>query len=298
MKKSILFIYNPKAGKGKIRALLPDIIELFNNHCYEVVVYATRYKRHAEQIVEDCLQQQRFDYVVCSGGDGTLNEVINGTMNCDIRPKIGYIPSGTVNDFAYTLRLPKNMMEAAKTVLVDSLQSCDVGSFNESYFVYNAAFGLFSDVSYKTAQSFKKMLGRIAYLFEGVKRLSNLKAYHIDIILDEQVISEQFIYGMVANTKSVGGFRGITGNEVMLDDGKFEGIFIRMPHNILDLQDIINHLRKGNLNCDLILSLPVKKIHFRSEEEVPWVIDGEYGGQLHNVRIENNRQAVSITALL
>jgi len=297
MKKKLLFIYNPHAGKGKIKSQLSDIIELFVKHDYEVVVYSTKGKKDAKKIVIDCLKRQKYEYIVCSGGDGTLNEVINGIMNCENKPKIGYIPSGTTNDYAYSLKVPKNMLKATQVVLNAALFSCDIGSFNEEYFTYSAAFGLFTDAAYETPQYSKNMLGRLAYILEGIKRLPNWKSYRLDIINEDKVISDNFIYGMVTNTHSIGGFRGITGKGVLLDDGLFEAIFIKTPQNVSDLQSIINDLLKGKLNSDQIISFPIKEIYIRSEELVPWSIDGEYGGELQTVCIKNCKQAISIATL-
>jgi len=298
MKKKLLFIYNPHAGKGKIKSQLSDIIELFVKHDYEVVVYSTKGKKDAKKIVIDCLKRQKYEYIVCSGGDGTLNEVINGVMNCENKPKIGYIPSGTTNDYAYSLKVPKNMLKATQVVLNEALLSCDIGSFNEEYFTYSAAFGLFTDAAYETPQYSKNMLGRLAYILEGIKRLPNWKSYRLDIINEDKVISDNFIYGMVTNTHSIGGFRGITGKGVLLDDGLFEAIFIKTPQNVSDLQSIINDLLKGKLNSDQIISFPIKEIYIRSEELVPWSIDGEYGGELQTVCIKNCKQAISIATIL
>ncbi len=298
MRNRLLFIYNPHAGKGKIKNRLSDIIELFVRNDYEVVIYATMGKKDAKNIVVDCLNREEYEIVVCSGGDGTLNEVINGIMNTDKRPRIGYIPSGTTNDYAYSLNVPKNMLKAAQVILSGEEFSCDVGAINGEFFTYTAAFGLFTDASYETPQTSKNMLGRLAYILEGVKRLPNWKSYHMEITYEDRIISDNFIYGMVTNSISVGGFKGLTGKDVLLDDGLFEGIFIKMPQNVMDFQSIINDLLKGNLNSDHIFSFPVKDIQLKSEEMVPWSIDGEYGGEFQTVNIKNYMQEITITASL
>lgn len=297
MKKKLLFIYNPHAGKGKIKSKLSDIIELFVRNGYEVVTYATQGKKDAKRIVMECLKDNEYESVVCSGGDGTLNEVINGLMHIKNKPQIGYIPSGTTNDFAYSLNVPKNMLKAAQLILKGEVISCDIGEINGKYFTYTAAFGLFTDTSYGTPQSTKNTLGRLAYILEGIKRLPNWKSYHMEITYEDQVISDNFIYGMVANSYSIGGFKGLTGKDVRLDDGQFEGIFIKFPQTVLDLQVIINDLLTNNLNSDRIISIPVKEIQLKSEELVPWCIDGEFGGEFDVVEIKNCKQAISITSV-
>lgn len=297
MKKKLLFIYNPHAGKSKIKNWLSDIIELFVKHGYEVVIYATLGKKDAKKIVIDCLKQAEYEYVVCSGGDGTLNEVINGIMNSSQKPKIGYIPSGTTNDYAYSINVPKNMLKAAQVVLNGEVLSYDIGEINGKYFTYTAAFGLFTDAAYETPQTSKNILGRLAYILEGVKRLPNWKSYRMEIHSGDRIFSDNFIYGMVANSNSVGGFKGLTGKDVRLDDGQFEGIFIKVPQNVLDLQSIINDLLTGNINSEHIFSIPVKEIQLISEESVPWAIDGEYGGEYQTVNIRNYKQAIKISSL-
>ncbi len=294
MKKKLLFIYNPLAGKSKIKNWLSSIIEYFVKSDYEVVIYATAGKKDAKKIVMDCLSREEYELIVCSGGDGTLNEVIGGIMHSEQKPCIGYIPSGTTNDFAYNLKLPKNLPKAANVVLSGEAFPCDVGLINGEYFTYTAAFGLFTDASYETPQTTKNMLGKLAYILEGVKRLPNWKSYHMEITCADRVITDNFIYGMVANSISVGGIKGLTGKDVLLDDGLFEGIFIKMPQNVLDFQGIINDLLKGNLNSDHIFSFPVKEILLTSEEMVPWSIDGEFGGEFQTVNIVNINKAVKI----
>ncbi|WMJ86185.1 diacylglycerol/lipid kinase family protein [Anaerocolumna sp. MB42-C2] len=294
MKKKLLFIYNPLAGKSKIKNWLSSIIESFVKGDYEVVIYATTGRKDAKNIVMDCLSRETYDLVVCSGGDGTLNEVISGIMHSEQNTCIGYIPSGTTNDFAYNLKLPKNLLGAAKVVLSGEAFPCDVGIINGEYFTYTAAFGLFTDASYETPQTTKNMLGRLAYILEGVKRLPNWKSYQMEITCGDKVMNDNFIYGMVANSISVGGIKGLTGKDVQLDDGQFEGIFIKMPQNVMDFQSIINDLLKGNLNSDHIFSFPVKEILLTSEEMVPWSIDGEFGGEFQTVNISNLKQAVKI----
>ncbi len=294
MKKKLLFIYNPLAGKSKIKNWLSSIIEYFVKNGCEVVIYATAGKKDAKKIVIDCLSREKYELIVCSGGDGTLNEVIGGIMHSDQKPDIGYIPSGTTNDFAYNLKLPKNLPKAAEVVLNGEAFPCDIGVINGEYFTYTAAFGLFTDAAYETPQTTKNILGRLAYILEGVKRLPNWKSYYMDITCGDRFISDDFIYGMVANSISVGGFKGLTGKDVLLDDGQFEGIFIKMPQNVLDFQSIINDLLTGNLNSDHIFSFPVKEIVLTSEETVPWSIDGEFGGEFKTVNIANMKQAVKI----
>jgi diacylglycerol kinase (ATP) len=294
MKRKILMIYNPYAGKGKIKDWLSEIIEIFSTAKCEIIIYATQGNKDATHVLMEYLERENFDRVVCSGGDGTLNEIINGIMLSGKKPVLGYIPAGTTNDFAYSIGIPKNMSQAAKVVIKGEPFLCDVGVFNQSFFTYTAAFGIFTDVSYETMQSTKNILGRLAYILEGIKRLPSWKSYEMTIMSKDIEVSGDFIYGMVTNSNSVGGFKGITGKEILLDDGQFEGIFIKVPQNVLDLQEIINNLLTGNLKSDLILSIPVKQLQIESKELVPWTIDGEFGGEYRKVDISNKQQAITI----
>lgn len=295
MKKRLLFIYNPYAGKSKIKNYLSDIVEMFVKAEYEVIIYATRGKGDARKIAKTKLSKEDFDLVVCSGGDGTLNEVIGGVMESGKSINIGYIPSGTTNDFAYNLDLPKNnMVHAAKVAIAGDPFPCDIGSFDGVYFTYTAAFGIFTDTSYETPQATKNTLGKLAYILEGIKRLPNWKSYTMEIKCGDKVITDNFIYGMVANSESIGGIKGLAGKDVILDDGLFEGIFIKTPQNVLDFQGIINDLLTGKLGGEHIYSFPVSDITITSEEPVPWAIDGEFGGELLTVHIKVHKQGVTI----
>jgi len=294
MKKKLLFIYNPHAGKGKIKSWLSDVIEMYVKYDYEVTTYTTLGKGSGTKIVEDCLSKDVYNRIVCSGGDGTLNEVISGVMHCNANIPVGYIPSGTTNDFAHTLTLPKQMLKAAKVAIKGREFPFDVGVINGKFFTYTAAFGLFTDASYETPQSSKNILGRLAYILEGVKRLPNWKSYKMEITCEDIRIEDNFIFGMVTNSTSVGGFKGITGKDVLLDDGYFEGVFIKTPQNVLDFQSIINDLLTGKLNSDLIYSFPVKNIQLVSKELVPWTTDGEFGGEYNNINIHIIKQALTI----
>ncbi|NLJ89388.1 MAG: YegS/Rv2252/BmrU family lipid kinase [Clostridiales bacterium] len=295
MRKKMLLIYNPYAGTSRIKEWLSDIIESFTMAGYDITIRPTLPNKDTSLIVKEYLSKTDYDKIVCSGGDGTLNSVLNGIMISGKDVELGYIPAGTTNDFAYNLGVSKNYKQAVKVVLKGEPFSCDIGSLNGKYFTYVSAFGIFTDASYETMQSTKNMLGRMAYILEGIKRIPNsLKPYTIDLIYHDKVISGDFLLGMITNSESVGGFKGITGNDVKLDDGYFEGIFIRKPKSLIELQELINCLLAGNLDSDLIVSLPIDNLLVRSEESVPWTIDGEFGGEFQEVKIEVKHHAFKI----
>lgn len=290
--KKILFVFNPRAGKAKIKNKLCDIIDIFAKAGCEVTVYPTQGPGDAVKAVRD--REERFDLLVCSGGDGTLDEVMNGMRQCGKKIPVGYIPAGSTNDFAGSLGIPKDMVKAAQMIINGRMYACDIGAFNEKCFVYIAAFGLFTDVSYETSQDIKNILGHMAYILEGMKRLPSIKAFRYRVSCDDRVLEDDFIFGMVTNSISVGGFKGITGESVELDDGEFEVTLIRKPANPLELNVIIAALLNRNINTDYMYCFKTSEITFESEEEIPWTTDGEFGGNHKKVCIRNMKQAVEI----
>lgn len=291
--KRLLFVYNPRAGKGMLKPKLSDIVDIFVKAGYEVVIYPTQAYQDAYKKVKE-YKAEDFDLVVCSGGDGTLDEVVTGMMKREKRTPIGYIPTGTTNDFANSLHIPKGVLKAADTAVNGKIFSCDVGRFNKGIFVYIAAFGLFTDVSYETDQSMKNVLGHLAYILEGAKRIFNVSSYRIKVSYDDQVIEDEFIYGMVTNSKSVGGFRNMIGKNVVFDDGLFEVTLIKKPKNPIELQEIIAALLIEQVNTKYMYTFRTGRICFESLEEIPWTLDGEFGGEHDMVEIENMQQKLQI----
>ncbi len=290
--KKILFVYNPKAGKAKIKNKLADIMDVFAASGFEVTVYPTRKKGDAVEIVAH--RKPIYDLVVCSGGDGTLDEVVTGMTQSSFRTPIGYIPAGSTNDFGGSLHLPKNMIEAAECVVRGRNFPCDVGAFNNDIFVYIAAFGIFTEVSYETDQEIKNTLGHMAYVLEGMKRLPSVKPQHLKITYEDKVIEDDFIFGMITNSTSVGGFKNITGKNVHLDDGVFEVTLIKYPKNPVELTQIMNSLMNRDIDSSTTYCFRTSSIRFESKEEVSWTLDGENGGSHKDVYIENRHHAVEI----
>ena len=290
--KKLLFVLNPFSGKGEIKGKLLEIVDIFVKNGYQVTVHTTQKPQDAMELVEK--KAGKYDLVVCSGGDGTLDETVTGMMRREKRVPIGYIPAGSTNDFAGSLKIPKRMDRAAELVMEGVPFSCDIGKFNEDYFVYIAAFGLFTDVSYATSQGLKNRIGHAAYILEGLKRLPGIQSYHLRVEYEDQVIEDDFIYGMVSNSTSAGGFKNITGKNVKLDDGLFEVTLICMPKNPLEFNEIIGSLTNMIDNTNLIYTFKTDKVRFLSEVEIPWTLDGEYGGSHTELMIENEQRAVQI----
>ena len=285
MGKRLLFIYNPKAGKAKIKNKLADILDVFARAGYEITVFPTQGKGDARHITRT--RRKDYDLVVCSGGDGTLDETVTGMMESGFRTPIGYIPAGSTNDFGGSLSLPKNMLRAAEVIVDGKDFSCDVGTFNEDIFVYVAAFGLFTEVSYETGQDVKNLLGHMAYVLEGMKRLPSVKSFPMRISYEDNILVENFIFGMITNSVSVGGFKNITGRNVKLDDGLFEVTLIKQPKNPIELNNILVSLMNNKIDTDVMYSFRTSKLVIEAAEPVAWTLDGENGGNHKSVKIEN-----------
>lgn len=290
--KRLLFVYNPHAGKGLLKPKLSDIIDIFVKAGYEVVTYPTQAYHDAYRKISQYTEE--YDLIVCSGGDGTIDEVVTGMMGREKRIPIGYIPTGTTNDFANSLKIPKDILGAADNAVNGSAFPCDVGQFNDDIFVYIAAFGLFTDVSYQTNQAAKNVLGHLAYVLEGAKRLFNVPSYRIKVSYNDQVIEEEFIYGMVTNSRSVGGFRNMIGKNVTFDDGVFEVTLIKTPKNPIELQEIIAALLIEQIDSKHMYTFKTGHITFESLEEIPWTLDGEFGGDHDFVEIYNLQKQLAI----
>ena len=293
--KRLLFIYNPHAGKELLKPKLADVIDIFVKAGYEVVAYPTQAYRDAYKKIKK-YDSSEYDLIVCSGGDGTLDEVVTGMMkrDRDKREPIGYIPTGTTNDFASSLHIPRGLLEAADNAVNGEVFACDAGRFNDDIFVYIAAFGLFTDVSYQTKQSMKNVLGHLAYVLEGATRIFDIPSYKLKVTHDGETIEDEFIYGMVTNSRSVGGFKNLTGKNVDMNDGLFEVTLITNPKNPLELQEIMTALLTAEDNTDLIYSFKSAHVVIESEEAVPWTLDGEFGGDQTRVEIDNLHEAMNL----
>lgn len=295
--KKLLFVYNPRAGKEMLKPRLSDVLDIFVKAGYEVTVHPTQAYRDAYYQIKE-YEVGKYDLIACSGGDGTIDEVATGMMKRremgkDVVP-VGYIPAGTTNDFAKSLHIPRKPLAAADNAVKGVPFPCDIGKFNDSVFVYIAAFGIFTDVSYETDQAVKNVLGHMAYILEGAKRIFNIPSYKIKVEYDGEAIEDEFIFGMVTNSRSVGGFSNMVGKNIVFDDGLFEVTLIKTPKNPIALQEIIAALLIEQVDTKHMYTFKTKKITFDSVEEIPWTLDGEFGGEQDYVEIENAQKAMEI----
>lgn len=284
--KEMMFVFNPRSGKEQIKGRLMEILDIFTKAGYDIHVHVTQRPLDCMEWVK--ARGSHMDLVVVSGGDGTLNEAISGMMRLDPMPLLGYIPAGSTNDFASSLRLSKNMAAAARDIVYGKPFYVDIGQFcKDRYFAYIAGFGAFTEVSYLTPQDKKNWLGRNAYMLEGVKSLAGLKPRHMRVEWDGRVLEDDFVFGMVTNTVSVGGFKGLVNQSVALDDGFFEVLLIRMPRTAVDLTNIVNYMFLKEEPNEYVHKFKAASIRMVSEEPVDWVLDGEFGGSRTEVGIEN-----------
>ena len=296
--KKLLYIYNPAAGRKTAKASLSDVVEVFSRQGYEITVHPTQGRGDATRtVLED---GGGFDRVVCCGGDGTLNETVQGllALPADKRPVLGYIPAGTTNDFSRTLELPRTLPELAEAAGAGAPRPIDVGEAEGRPFTYVAAFGLFTDVSYSTPQANKNLLGHFAYLLEGMGRLASIPSYHMKVSTPEgKEVEGDFIYGMVGNTVSVGGLVNLPRDKVLLDDGRFEVILIRQPKTAKDWQSILTALTTLELSKDgegAVVGFSAGEVTFTCDAPVAWTVDGEFGGEQQITTVRNLPRALTI----
>lgn len=296
MTNRILLIYNPMAGKGLFLSRLPEVIDVFTKAGFSVEAYPTQ--APGDAVKKICSLSGDYNMVVPAGGDGTLDEVVTGLVRSGRENiPIGYIPVGSTNDYASSLGLSGNILEDVGEIIAGEPYGVDVGILNEDHvFVYVAAFGAFTEVAYETDQGRKNTLGHVAYLLEGAKRLGDLKSYMMRVTVDGRTFQQDYIYGMITNSTSVGGMKNLTGKpaDILLDDGLFEVTLIHTPRNVIELQEIIGTLMMPSRESELVDTFTTSSIRLQSMKDIPWTLDGEYGGTYTEVSITNRKKAVKI----
>ena len=290
----LLLIYNPTAGKGRVTADLAAVLDVFTKAGYLTTVYPTQGKADATRIAAELGGQ--FDRVVCSGGDGTLSETVSGLMQLDHPPVLGYIPFGSTNDCATTLRLPRDPVKAAQTASETGVpRPWDIGRLNGRPFVYVAAFGAFTEVSYDTPQDLKNTFGHLAYVMAGIASLPSITPYHIKVEYDGNVLEDDFYFGMVSNAYSIGGIRLPTSEHVVLDDGLFEVDLVKKPVSLADVANGFQALLDQNQpSAGSRVHFKASHLTFTCEKPIPWTIDGEFGGKESVNEIVNCQRALTI----
>ncbi len=291
--KKLLMIVNPKAGRHKARGPLFDAAAVFSQGGYLLSIHNTTAQPGDAAAAAEAAGGV-YDAVAAVGGDGTLNEVVNGLMRLEHPPLLGYLPQGSTNDFASSLRLPGKPAEAAAAMLSGTPRRLDVGCWNDRYFVYVASFGAFTRSSYTASQAAKNALGHFAYILEGIKDLNSLRPYRVRLTADGEVLDGEYLFGAVCNSTSIGGLMKLEEERVVLDDGKFELLLIPNPRTPADLQNLAVALLNQQYDSEGLVFRHAASIHLETEEKLPWSLDGEYAPSLPAVDIENRCRALEM----
>lgn len=294
--KKTLLIFNPNAGEKRGLRFMSDTIKYMTEHGYICTALTTVARGSATEIVERLGSEN--DIVICSGGDGTVNEVIRGMMALEkeSRPILAYIPSGSTNDFANALEIPSNFSDIMRNITDGKVVSIDTGRFNDRYYAYICAFGAFTDASYSTTQLQKNVWGSLAYFIKGIASIKDIKPIKARITLDgAEVIEDDFIFCSISNSKIIGGIIRLNPGWVDMDDGKFEVLLIKYPKNGVELGKIVNAITNKELkSCELIRMLNAKDIIIESlgDNPIDWSLDGEGETGIRYAHIENIHSSI------
>lgn len=291
--KRLLLIVNPCSGKAKMKGSLLQVVQLLSAGGYEVTVYPTRARGDATEYICS-IPQEYYGTIVVAGGDGTLNETVTGLLRSGNSCRIGYIPSGTLNEWSSGLRISRNIGRAAEDIVNGREVQLDLGRFGDRYFCYTASFGAFTAASYSAPQNVKNVLGQAAYFFEGIKQLGDIKPVHLKIKSEEREIEGDFLFGAVSNSLSVGGIVKFKDALVKLNDGEFEAILIRNPSNLLQFQSYIDGILKHDLNREGIEFFHTRELTVTGGDGLAWTLDGEYAPGAESVTIKNLPHALRL----
>lgn len=291
--KKLLLILNPCSGKKKACHALADVVNVFNRGGYDVTVYITAARGDATKVVAQ--RAPEFDLVVCAGGDGTFNETISGLLAGGHDTPIGYLPAGSTNDFASSLHLSKNLVEAARDIVEGTPRRLDVGRFNDRYFSYVASFGAFTRASYATSQNVKNALGHLAYILSGIKELAYIRSRRLRFTLDDgRVLEDEYIFGAISNSTSVAGILTLSEDLVDMNDGVFELLLVRKPENLLELNDCVLALTTQDYHTPMLTFTSARSVEIEAPEDMDWTLDGEREPGRAHCRAENLHDAIRI----
>ncbi len=290
--KKMLFVMNPYSGMRRASRYLADIIALFNRADYEVITHMTGAPGDAVEVV--ARRAKDVDVVVCCGGDGTFNETISGILRSGADVPVGYIPAGSTNDFAASLKLSTNIFQAAKDIVEGVPVAYDMGKFGDRYFSYVASFGAFTKASYSTPQNIKNALGHTAYVLEGINELSQIRKEHVRMEIDGQVIEDDFLFGAISNSTSVGGILSLDPRQVDMADGKLEILLVRAPVDLMEISECIRAVQTQKYNCAMITFRSAERIKVYADPLMPWTLDGEREEGHAQVDVENVHLAIKL----
>ena len=292
LEKKLLLIVNPVAGIRRVNNMLLDIVQTFCEEGYECTTQTTKPDFNARDIVRSCGLGK--DIIVCIGGDGTFNEMISGCIEMDIRPQLGYIPSGTTNDFANSMELSLNPRTAAHNIVKNNTKELDIGSFNGRVFAYTASFGMFTKASYSTRREMKNSLGYFAYVLSGAKELGDIRSYNVKITSGDKAVEGEYIFGGICNSKRIGGLFQLPQDIVDMNDGLLEALFIKMPQNAHEFMQLIFDLNTNNFNSTMFDFYSTENLIVETNENIDWTIDGEYQKGDKKVEIKALKSAIQL----
>ncbi|MBQ2733374.1 MAG: YegS/Rv2252/BmrU family lipid kinase [Clostridia bacterium] len=292
MAKNLLLVMNPFSGTRRANRFLTDIMMLFCSCGWNCGVHMTQSKGDCRKKVTECAKD--YDLIVCIGGDGTFNECVDGLLEYGADTPLGYIPAGSTNDFASSLKLSKNIMKAARDIMDGRARYLDVGSFNSRHFTYVASFGAFTKASYSTPQNVKNSLGHLAYVLEGINDISTIRPHHLRLTTQTKTVEGDYIFGAVSNSTSVAGLLTISPKIVDMNDGKFEVLLIRNPSNIVELSEIIRALTAADYSSYMLDFFSASKISVTADENMDWTLDGEWQKGASEIEIFNIKDAIRV----
>ena len=290
--KKMLFIMNPCSGQKRANRFLPEILSTFNEAGYDVLVHMTAGPGDGDKTVRRL--GAGMDAIVCCGGDGTFNDVVSGLLHSGLDVPVGYIPAGTTNDFANSLKLPTDVMEATRAIVDGTPVAYDAGKFGDRYLSYVASFGAFTRASYATPQNIKNALGHTAYVLEGIQELSQLRKEHVRMDIGGRIVEDDFLFGAISNSTSVGGILTLDPSQVDMRDGLLEVLLVRAPRNLGELTECIQALKSQKYNCEMITFCSAPRVTVYSDPDMPWTLDGEREEGHGEVVVENQHLAVKL----
>ena len=278
-RRKLLLIMNPKSGVMLAPKYLSELVERFSRAGYLTQILMTTARGDARDFAAE--YGGEVDVVAVSGGDGTLNEVIDGMITAGHKTDIGYIPSGSTNDFANSIGLTGSIYDCTDRIIEGKGRPLDVGCFNGRYFSYIASFGAFTSTSYSVPQNLKNIFGHAAYVMGGIKEIAELKPIHAKFISDKdtshsRVYEGDYVIGAVCNSRSIGGILHLENLGVDMSDGQMEVLLIKMPKDIIQLSETAVSMLGGSFLSNQIESFTTSSLEVEIENDIHWTLDGEY----------------------
>ena len=290
--KKMLFLLNPCAGTKKANKVLAEILAIFNRADYDVLTYITAGPKDAIDAVKRL--GPGMDLIVCCGGDGTFNETITGVLEAELDIPLGYIPAGSTNDFAHSLHLSADPIAAAQQIVDGAPEPLDVGRFDGRYFCYIASFGAFTKTSYTTPQNVKNALGHTAYMLEGIRELSQIRKTHVQVELDGEILEDDYLFGAVCNSTSLGGILTLDPNQVDMGDGLFEVLLVRAPRDLSEIAECIAAVQKQQYNCRMLTFRSTRQVKITTDADISWSLDGEKEPGRGDLTVTNLHHAIRL----